>query len=51
MAEGDSQDDGFVLADKPAGRTSHDITTFVRRELGVRKAGHAGHARPVRDRA
>jgi hypothetical protein len=24
--------DGFVLADKPAGKTSHDITTLVRRE-------------------
>jgi tRNA pseudouridine55 synthase len=46
VAEGESQDDGFVLADKPAGRTSHDVTALVRRELGVRKAGHAGTLDP-----
>ncbi|HVP02905.1 MAG TPA: tRNA pseudouridine(55) synthase TruB [Solirubrobacteraceae bacterium] len=38
--------DGIVLADKPAGRTSYDITTMVRRGLGVRKAGHAGTLDP-----
>lgn len=38
--------DGFVLADKPAGKTSHDLTTIVRRGLGVRKAGHAGTLDP-----
>jgi tRNA pseudouridine55 synthase len=38
--------DGFVLADKPAGKTSHDITALVRREIGVRKAGHAGTLDP-----
>ena len=38
--------DGLVLADKPAGKTSHDLTTFVRRELGVRSAGHAGTLDP-----
>jgi tRNA pseudouridine55 synthase len=38
--------DGVVLADKPAGKTSHDITTVVRRTLGVRKAGHAGTLDP-----
>ncbi len=38
--------DGIVLADKPAGKTSHDITTVVRRTLGVRKAGHAGTLDP-----
>ena len=38
--------DGVVLADKPAGRTSHDITTMVRRGLGERKAGHAGTLDP-----
>ncbi len=38
--------DGIVLADKPAGKTSHDITTVVRRGLGVRKAGHAGTLDP-----
>lgn len=44
---GDTQPaDGFVLADKPAGKTSHDITALVRRELGGRKAGHAGTLDP-----
>lgn len=38
--------DGIVLADKPPGKTSHDITTLVRRTLGVRKAGHAGTLDP-----
>ena len=38
--------DGVVLADKPPGKTSHDITTVVRRTLGVRKAGHAGTLDP-----
>jgi len=38
--------DGIVLADKPAGKTSHDITTLVRRIHGVRKAGHAGTLDP-----
>jgi tRNA pseudouridine55 synthase len=38
--------DGIVLADKPAGKTSHDITTVVRRTLGERKAGHAGTLDP-----
>jgi tRNA pseudouridine55 synthase len=38
--------DGLVLVDKPEGKTSHDVTTLVRRELGVRKAGHAGTLDP-----
>lgn len=38
--------DGIVLADKPAGKTSHDVTTLVRRLHGVRKAGHAGTLDP-----
>lgn len=38
--------DGVVLADKPAGKTSHDMTALVRRELGVRKAGHGGTLDP-----
>lgn len=38
--------DGIVLVDKPAGRTSHDVTTWVRRRLGVRRAGHAGTLDP-----
>ena len=38
--------DGLVLVDKPAGPTSHDVTTAVRRGLGVRRAGHAGTLDP-----
>lgn len=38
--------DGLVLADKPAGKTSHDITAAVRRGLGVPRAGHAGTLDP-----
>ena len=43
---GAASHDGFVLADKPAGKTSHDITALVRREIGVRKAGHGGTLDP-----
>lgn len=45
QVDGDSLG-GFVLADKPAGKTSHDLTTLVRRGLGIRKAGHAGTLDP-----
>jgi tRNA pseudouridine55 synthase len=38
--------DGVVLVDKPAGKTSHDVTTLVRRALGERRAGHAGTLDP-----
>jgi tRNA pseudouridine55 synthase len=38
--------DGLVLVDKPAGKTSHDLTLATRRTLGVRKAGHAGTLDP-----
>ena len=38
--------DGLVLVDKPAGKTSHDLTLAVRRALGVRRAGHAGTLDP-----
>ena len=38
--------DGLVLVDKPAGKTSHDLTLAVRHGLNVRKAGHAGTLDP-----
>jgi tRNA pseudouridine55 synthase len=38
--------DGLVLVDKPAGKTSHDLTMATRRAVGVRKAGHAGTLDP-----
>ncbi len=36
---------GFILCDKPAGITSHDVVARVRRELGLR-VGHAGTLDP-----
>ena len=33
--------------DKPAGRTSHDVVSRVRREFGTRKVGHAGTLDPM----
>jgi tRNA pseudouridine55 synthase len=37
-------DDGVLLIDKPAGRTSHDIVAAVRRELRGRRGPKVGHA-------
>jgi tRNA pseudouridine55 synthase len=37
-------DDGVLLIDKPAGRTSHDIVASVRREFGGRRGPKVGHA-------
>lgn len=36
---------GFILADKPAGVTSHDVVARIRRETGL-KTGHAGTLDP-----
>ncbi|MHB8058746.1 MAG: tRNA pseudouridine(55) synthase TruB [Desulfuromonadaceae bacterium] len=38
--------DGFVIIDKPAGITSHDVVSRVRRILGTRKVGHTGTLDP-----
>jgi tRNA pseudouridine55 synthase len=38
--------DGIILADKPAGKTSHDVVAATRRELGRRRIGHAGTLDP-----
>lgn len=38
--------DGLLLVDKPAGHSSHDVVSIVRRALGVRRAGHAGTLDP-----
>jgi tRNA pseudouridine55 synthase len=38
--------DGFLVVDKPAGLTSHDVVDRVRRALGTRKVGHAGTLDP-----
>jgi tRNA pseudouridine55 synthase len=37
---------GLLLLDKPAGHTSHDVVRWVRRELGMRRVGHAGTLDP-----
>ncbi len=39
--------DGIVVIDKPAGLTSHDVVTKVKRILGARKAGHTGTLDPM----
>jgi tRNA pseudouridine55 synthase len=39
--------DGVILVDKPAGKTSHDVVYAVRRSLpGKRRVGHAGTLDP-----
>lgn len=38
--------DGFLVVDKPAGITSHDVVGRLRRVLGTRRIGHAGTLDP-----
>jgi len=38
--------DGLVVVDKPAGWTSHDVVSRVRRIYGQRRVGHAGTLDP-----
>lgn len=38
---------GYVVIDKPAGWTSHDVVARVRRILGERRVGHAGTLDPA----
>lgn len=38
---------GFLVVDKPAGWTSHDVVGRVRRLLGERRVGHAGTLDPA----
>ena len=42
-----STGDGLVVVDKPAGITSHDVVSRVRRLAGTRKVGHAGTLDPM----
>ena len=37
---------GFINVLKPPGMTSHDVIYFLRRELGIKKIGHAGTLDP-----
>ena len=39
--------DGVIVIDKPAGKTSHDVVSAVKRALGVKKAGHTGTLDPL----
>ena len=37
---------GFLILDKPAGRTSHDCVSLLRQCLGLRRIGHGGTLDP-----
>ena len=39
--------DGIVVIDKPAGVTSHDVVSEVKKILGAKKAGHTGMLDPL----
>ena len=38
---------GFVALDKPQGPTSHEVVAWVRKILGIEKAGHSGTLDPM----
>jgi tRNA pseudouridine55 synthase len=38
--------DGAILIDKPSGPTSHDVVDAIRRQFGIKKAGHCGTLDP-----
>ncbi|GAA0519540.1 tRNA pseudouridine synthase B [Saccharopolyspora subtropica] len=38
---------GLLIVDKPAGMTSHDVVSRVRRIMGTRRVGHAGTLDPM----
>ena len=44
MRDGDLE--GLLSLDKPVGHTSHDMVSFVRSRLGVRRVGHSGTLDP-----
>lgn len=37
---------GFIILDKPSGPSSHEVTAWVKKILGVKKAGHSGTLDP-----
>jgi tRNA pseudouridine55 synthase len=37
---------GFLVVDKPAGATSHDVVDAAREWLGIRQIGHLGTLDP-----
>lgn len=38
---------GVIVIDKPAGKTSHDVVSEVKKALGIKKAGHTGTLDPL----
>jgi tRNA pseudouridine 55 synthase len=38
---------GVIIIDKPAGKTSHDVVSAVKKILGAKKAGHTGTLDPM----
>ncbi|MCL4208984.1 tRNA pseudouridine(55) synthase TruB [Patescibacteria group bacterium] len=38
---------GVLLVDKPTGWTSHDVVGWVRKQVGVKRVGHAGTLDPL----
>ncbi len=39
--------EGMLLVNKPQGLTSHDVVDIVRKNLGIRRVGHAGTLDPL----
>ncbi|MEM3422638.1 MAG: RNA-guided pseudouridylation complex pseudouridine synthase subunit Cbf5 [Candidatus Bilamarchaeaceae archaeon] len=39
-------DEGLIILDKPCGHVAHEITTFVKKLLKLKRAGHAGTLDP-----
>ena len=37
---------GIIIIDKPCGKTSHDMVSFIRRITGIKKVGHTGTLDP-----
>ena len=38
---------GIIVVDKPSGMTSHDVVLRLRRQLGIKRIGHAGTLDPL----
>ena len=47
LQQADSDLNGILPIDKPAGLTSHDVVHRVRRAIGVKRVGHAGTLDPL----
>lgn len=47
MQEHEQTPSGFLLVNKPAGMTSHDVVAVARRMLKIKKIGHAGTLDPM----